>query len=90
MVRQKNIRDRGKIQLSKYFQRFNDGDSVTVVKELSVSSSFPERIQGRTGIIEGKRGRSYVIKIGNHGQEKKFIIEPVHLKKINTGKNTSK
>lgn len=90
MVRRKPIRMRGKIQLSKYFQQFKEGDSVTVIKEPSVSSSFPVRIQGRTGIVEGKRGRAYVIDLMDHNMEKKFIIEPIHLKKINKGKTAKK
>ncbi len=90
MVRRKPIRTRGKIQFSKYFQKFKEGDNVTVIKEPSVSSSFPLRIQGRTGIVEGKRGRAYVIELMDHDMEKRFIIEPIHLKKISNGKTAKK
>ena len=83
MVRRKQIRTRGKIQLSRYFQEFKEGDDVAVVKEPSINSNFPSRIQGRTGIVAEKRGRAYVIKVLDHNMEKKFIIEPIHLKKIN-------
>ena len=82
MVKRKSIRARGKISLSRYFQKFNSGDSVAVVKEISLASTFPKRLQGRTGKIIEKRGRSYVIKIMDHNKEKTFIIEPVHLRKI--------
>jgi large subunit ribosomal protein L21e len=82
MVKRKKIRARGKISLSRYFQNLKSGDSVAVVKEISVSSSFPGRLQGRTGKVVEKRGRSYVVKIMDHDKEKTFIIEPVHLKKI--------
>lgn len=86
MVRKKKIREKGKLQLSKYFQEFNNGDFVAIVKEHSVQAKFPERIQGRTGIVEGKRGRSYIIKIRDQEKEKKFLIAPIHLKKIKTQK----
>ena len=78
MVRQKKIRKKGKLQLSRYFQELNEGDFVAVVKESSVQAKFPERIQGRTGIIEGKRGRSYIIKIKDQEKEQKFLIAPIH------------
>jgi len=78
MARKKKIRTKGKIRLSRYFQEFKKGDFVAVVKEPSVQPRFPERLQGRTGTVEGKRGRSCIIKI----QEKKFLIAPVHLRKI--------
>ncbi len=82
MAKRKKIRTRGKIQLSRYFQRLKEGDNVSVVKELSIESNFPERMQGKTGTVVEKRGRAYVVKIMDSDKEKKFIIEPIHLKKI--------
>jgi len=82
MVKRKAVRTRGKLQLGKYFQEFEKGDSVAIVKEKSIKVSFPVRLQGRTGIIEAKRGKSYVVKIKDQNKEKQFIIEPIHLKKI--------
>ncbi len=82
MVRRKKIRTRGKLQLSRYFQELEKGDSVAVIRERSVNFNFPERIQGRTGSVEGKRGRVYIVKIKDQNKEKRFLIEPIHLKKI--------
>ena len=87
MVKRKKMSERGKIQLSKYFQEIASGESVAVIKERSIASSFPERLQGRTGIVIGKRGRAYVVKIKDLDKEKTFIIEPIHLKKIKTIQN---
>ena len=80
----KDIRSRGKIKLSEYFKKLKEGDRVAVVREMSISKNFPDRIQGRTGRVEGKRGRSYVVKINDIKKEKTYIIEPIHLKKIKT------
>jgi len=82
MVRKKSIRTRGKIQLSKYFQELEKGDSVSVAREWSVNSNFPERLQGRAGVVEGKRGKAYVVNIKDQNKEKRFLIAPIHLKKI--------
>ncbi|MBA7647730.1 hypothetical protein ES703_55509 [subsurface metagenome] len=82
MGKRKKTRTRGKLQLSRYFQKLEKGDSVAVVRELSIKSSFPVRLQGRTGLIEGKRGKAYIVKIKDQSKEKKFLIEPIHLKKI--------
>jgi ribosomal protein L21E len=87
MVRKKEIRTRGKIPLSKYFQKFKEGESVAVKRDISLSVNFPKRLQGKTGIIEEKRGRSYVVKIKDIAKEKQFLIEPIHLKKIKQIKN---
>ena len=81
MLKRKRIREKGKIKLSEYFKGLEKGDKVAVVRELCVSASFPKILQGRTGIIEGKRGRSYIVKM-SAGKDKMFIIHPVHLKKL--------
>jgi ribosomal protein L21E len=86
MVNRKPVRTRGKLQLSRYFQEFKKGDSVTVVAERSLSPTFPKRLQGRTGKIDRKIGRSYCVKIKDQTKEKEFIISPIHLKKIKNKK----
>ena len=87
MANKKSVRTRGKISLNRYFQDLEKGEYVAVVKEPAVQSSFPKRIQGRTGTVEEKRGKSYVILIKEGNKGKKFLIEPIHLKKIKIIKN---
>jgi len=82
MSKKKPIRTRGKLQLSKYFQELKEGDSVAVVREDSMQPRFPKRYQGRTGVVEGKRGKAYIVNIKDQNKEKKFLIEPIHLKKM--------
>ncbi len=81
-MKKKKICERGKIGFSKYFQEFGNGESVAVIREISVKASFPKRLQGKTGFIEGKRGKAYLVKIKDIKKEKTFLIEPIHLKKI--------
>ncbi|MFH1326782.1 MAG: hypothetical protein ABIH59_01490 [archaeon] len=78
----KKIRTKGKLQLSKYFQKLNIGDRVSVTREISLRSNFPKRLQGRTGVVEGKRGKTFIVKIKDQTKEKKFLIDSIHLKKI--------
>lgn len=82
MAKRKKIRTRGKLSLSRYFQELKEGDSVAIAKESAIQASFPERMQGRTGVVEEKKGKSYIIRIKDHEKEKKYIIAPIHLKKI--------
>jgi len=84
MAKGKRIRTRGKTPLSRQFQNLKEGDSVAVIRELSVATSFPERLQGRTGTVLEKRGQAYVVQIKDQNKGKKFIIEPVHLKRMKT------
>ena len=81
-MRRKPVRTRGKTSLSRHFQKLEKGDSVAIVREPAVQSSFPIRLQGRTGLIESKRGKTYIVKIKDCNKEKRFLIEPIHLRKI--------
>lgn len=72
----------GKEKISKIFQLLKEKDRVAVAIEPSEEINFPKRLQGRTGIIEGKRGKAYIVKIRDYNEEKRFIIKPVHLKKL--------
>ncbi len=83
------MKTRGKLQLSRYFQELNKGDSVAVVREPSIQAKFPKRIQGRTGVVKGKRGMFCLIKIKDLKKEKEFLIAPIHLKKIQTQEKTT-
>ena len=82
MVNKKPIRTRGKLQLSRYFQELKNGDFVAISREKAVQSNFKKRLQGITGIVEGKRGKTYIVKIKDGNKDKRFLIEPIHLKKI--------
>jgi len=82
MIKRKKQRTHGKIQLSNYFQEFKEGDKVAVIRELAVQPKFPKQLQGRTGVVNGKRGTYYILKINDLNKEKTYIIHPVHLKKL--------
>ena len=51
MAGRKPIRTRGKLPLSRYFQKLENGDFVAISREKSVASDFPLRLQGITGIV---------------------------------------
>jgi ribosomal protein L21E len=82
MIKRKSQRTHGKIQFSRYFQEFKNGDTVAVIRELAMHPKFPKQLQGRSGVIEGKRGTHYMIRIKDLNKEKVYIIHPVHLKKL--------
>jgi len=84
MLKRKKTREKGKIKLSRYFQKLSEGDKVAVVREHSLKVGFPKQIQGRTGKVEEKRGECWLVKISLHNTKrcKTYIIHPVHLKKL--------
>jgi len=84
----KRIRQRGKIKLSQYFKKLNEGDVVALVKEPSVPGNVPKRVIGRTGTVIGTRGSCKLVQINDGNLVKTFIIHPIHLKRINEVKKT--
>ena len=78
----KNIRQKGKLSIRKFFQKFVDGDRVCLVAEPSYQKGmyFP-RFHGKSGVIDGKQGSSYYVKIKDGNKLKRVLTHPVHLKK---------
>lgn len=86
MLKHKAIREKGKISLKRFFQKFKEGDLVAVVRELSINLGYSKRIQGRTGKVMGKRGSAYEVEISDLGKPKRYLIKPIHLKRIEAAK----
>ena len=83
MYSQKPKGTRGKLKLSEYFKELKAGDKVALVRNPQVNPiCFHKRMQGRTGEVVSKRGRSYIVKVKDLNMEKTFIIPPIHLKRI--------
>ena len=82
MLKRKKPRQKGKFSFTRYFQNFNPGDSVAVVRELGLPLGYKKKIQGRTGKVIAKRGNAYYIALKDLNKEKKYLIRPIHLKRI--------
>jgi large subunit ribosomal protein L21e len=76
----KEPRERGKIRLSKLLQEYEPGASVVVMIDSSVQKGMPHRrYHGKVGIVVGKRGRAYVLKVPQGDAIKEIIARPEHL-----------
>ena len=78
----KNIRDKGKLSLTRYLQEFKNGDRVCLVAEPSYHDGmYHPRFHGVAGVIEGKRGECYEVRIFDIKMSKTVIVHPVHLRR---------
>jgi len=83
MTRQrKKVREKGKVRLSGYFKKFDDGDRVAIVIDCGIRASFPKRLRGMSGKVAGSRGKFKLVEIKDGGKLKTFIIHPAHLRKL--------
>lgn len=78
----KRIREKGKVKLSEYFKEIKEGERVSVDIDVSFKNNIPKRIQGLSGEVEGSRGEFKVVKINDGDKIKRFIIHPVHLRRL--------
>ena len=83
MARQgKKIREKGKLKLSSYFKKIDDGTNVAIVADAGIRSSYPKRIKGMSGKVLGSRGRFKLVEIKDGNKAKTFIVHPVHLREL--------
>ncbi|MFH1209791.1 MAG: 50S ribosomal protein L21e [archaeon] len=79
----KNIRRKGKISLSNYFQKLEIGDRVLFKAEPAIQDGmYYPRYHGKTGIVKEKIGECYKVEIKDGKKDKEFIVHPVHLRKV--------
>ncbi|MBS3163701.1 50S ribosomal protein L21e [Candidatus Woesearchaeota archaeon] len=84
----KSIRQKGKISLKNYFQKFKSGDMVCLKAEPAYQKGlYFRRFHGKTGKIIKSRGTCYEILFKDGGKLKTFVVHPVHLKMIQNGKH---
>jgi len=82
-ISRKNIRRKGKISLTKYFQKFNSGDKVVLAMEPAVTKGlYFRRFHGKKGVVAEKKGSCYNVNIRDGGKLKLVTVHPVHLKKL--------
>ena len=78
----KNIRNKGKISIRRYFQTFKKGDTVYLVAESSIQKGmYLPRFHGKAGKILSKQGNCYYVQIKDQNKIKPILVHPVHLKK---------
>ena len=78
----KNVRERGKLSLSRYFQKFKENEVVLLKAEPSIQRGmyFP-RYHGKSGTVIGMKGKCYQVRVQDGGKQKIFVVHPVHLRK---------
>ena len=78
----KDLKQKGKISISNYLHEFKINDKVLLKAEPAVQNGmYFTRFHGKRGIIIGKQGDCYKIKIKDFKKEKTVVVHPVHLRK---------
>ena len=77
----KRPRERGRPGLSKLLYEYKEGDLVCIdICPNYIRTAPHRRYQGKVGVIVGKRGRAYIVKVRMGGKDKFIITTKDHLK----------
>ena len=77
----KKPRYRGKTPISKYIQKFEIGDKVTIDIEPSWKRGMPQpKFHGYAGEVVDKRGECYLVGLMDMNKPRTVIAAPVHLR----------
>jgi large subunit ribosomal protein L21e len=80
---QKDIRHKGKISVTRYFQEFNEGDKVLLALEPAVHGGmYHPRFHSKVGVVKSKKGTCYNVAITDGDKKKTLIVHPVHLRRM--------
>lgn len=80
---QKSPSEKGKINIRRFMQTFDEGNKVALVADTAVAGGlYHRRFHGKTGSVVGKRGWCYLVAITDGGKSKTLIVHPAHLKAL--------
>ncbi len=79
----KNVKEHGKISLTRYFQKLKEGDNVLLKVEPAVQKGmYHARFHGYPATVVGKQGVCYIVQIQDKKKKKNLLVHPIHLKRM--------
>ncbi len=79
----KNVKEHGKISMTRYFQTLKKGDRILLKIEPAVQKGlYHARFHGYPATVLEKQGSCYIVQINDKGKAKEICVHPVHLKKM--------
>ena len=76
-------RDKGKISIRRYLQRFETGENVFIGVDPAVHRALPfRRFVGRSGTVTGRQGEVYCVRVVDGSKAKTVLIHPAHLRRM--------
>jgi large subunit ribosomal protein L21e len=79
----KGLRQKGKLSIRRFLQKFSEGDKVALSNESSYRGGvYHMRHHGRIGTVIGTKGKCYKVQIRDINKLKMLVVHPVHLKRL--------
>ncbi|MFW6040948.1 MAG: 50S ribosomal protein L21e [Thermoplasmatota archaeon] len=82
-IMRKKPSERGLIPVTRALQEFEEGEKARVKIEPSVHKGQPHRrFHGKIGVVQGKQGEAFVLKVKDGGKKKMVLVRSEHLRKV--------
>ena len=74
---------RGRVSISRIMHEYAEGDRVAIILDGGQQMGMPHRrFQGRTGFIQGRQGKAWVVAVKDGNMQKTVVARPEHLKPL--------
>ena len=75
--------EKGRIYISRILHEYSTGDRVAIVLDGGQQMGMPHRrFHGRTGFIQERRGKAWVVAVKDGNMHKTVIARPDHLRPL--------
>ncbi|MGP3667076.1 MAG: 50S ribosomal protein L21e [Candidatus Bathyarchaeota archaeon] len=83
LLLRKKRRERGLRPLGYLLVEYKTGDKVQILIDPTTHKGEPHRrYHGKIGVVLGRRGKAYIVKVMDGGKERKIITLPEHLREV--------
>ena len=82
-ILRKGRHQRGRISIARIMHEYAEGDRVAIILDGGQQMGMPHRrFQGRTGFIQGRQGKAWVVAVKDGNMQKTVAARPEHLKPL--------
>lgn len=75
----RRLKGKSTVSVAAFMRTFNVGDKVVITPRAKFIGLPHLRYSGRHGKVIEKRGKSYVVLVGDMKSTKKVVVSPIHL-----------
>lgn len=76
----RKLRGKSVVSVAQFVRTFKVGDKVVIIPKARLEGLPHMRYANRHGIVVERRGKSYMVEVGDLKKTKKVIVSPIHLK----------
>jgi len=74
---------RSRLNISRIIHEYSEGDRVAIVIDGGQQMGMPHRrFQGKTGFIQGRQGKAWVVAVKDGNMQKTVVARPEHLRPL--------